>query len=221
MRLLFVSHSLPPEDRPMDNIGGMQRVATDLHDSLLSHGDADIRTLVLRSPWSQRHWRTPIFMAQAIRQIWKLAAANEIDAVLFSSMVTASLAVPLRRHLSRHGVISAAIANGLDATTPTWPYPHFVKKVFDSLDLVLPISNATAAACRERGLSQEKCSVVLLGIRLDRFSAPPSRSEARERMLARFLSPAVEPELVLCSVGRLVPRKGVAWFIDEVMPTLP
>ncbi|MGI9042580.1 MAG: glycosyltransferase family 4 protein, partial [Gemmatimonadaceae bacterium] len=42
-----------------------------------------------------------------------------------------------------------------------------------------------------------------------------------ERMLARFLSPAVEPELVLCSVGRLVPRKGVAWFIDEVMPTLP
>lgn len=221
MRLLFVSHSLPPEDRPMDNIGGMQRVATDLHDSLLSHGGADVRTLVLRSPWSQRHWRTPVFMARAIRRIWKLAAAGEIDAVLFSSMVTASLAVPLRRHLSRHGVVSAAIANGLDATTATWPYPHFVRKVFDSLDLVLPISNATAAACRERGLTPEKCSVVLLGIRLDRFSAPPLRSEARERMLAKFVAPSVEPKLFLCSVGRLVPRKGVAWFIDEVMPTLP
>ncbi len=221
MRLLFVSHSLPPEDRPMDNVGGMQRVATDLHDSLLSHGGGNVRTVVLRSQWSQRHWRTPIFMAGAIRRIRKLAAEKEIDAVLFSSMVTASLAVPLRRHLSRHGVFSAAIANGLDATTPTWPYPYFVRKVFESLDLVLPISNATAAACRERGLSAEKCSVVLLGIRLDRFSPPSSRAEARTRMLAKFLAKPAEPGLVLCSVGRLVPRKGVAWFIEEVMPRLP
>ncbi|MGK2962082.1 MAG: glycosyltransferase family 4 protein [Gemmatimonadaceae bacterium] len=221
MRLLFVSHSLPPEDRPMDNIGGMQRVAADLHESLLSHGGGEVSTLVLRSPWSQRLWRTPVFMAGAIRRIRKMVAENEIDAVLFSSMVTASLVVPLRRHLSKHGVISAAIANGLDATTPTWPYPHFVRKVFESLDLVLPISNATAAACRERGLSQEKCSVVLLGIRLDRFSAPLARAEAKARMLAKFVSRRVEPRLVLCSVGRLVPRKGVAWFIEQVMPALP
>lgn len=222
MKLLFVSHSLPLQDRPMDNIGGMQRVATDLHDSLLSHGGGDVSTLVLRSQWSQRHWRTPLFMAAAIRRIRKMAAANEIDAVLFSSMVTASLAVPLKRHLTRHGVLSAAIANGLDATTPTWPYPHFIRKVFESLDLVLPISNATAAACLERGLSHEKCSVVLLGIRLDRFTAPASRPEARARVLAKFAAGRrVEPGLVLCSVGRLVARKGVAWFIEEVMPALP
>ncbi len=220
MRVLFVSHSLPPADRPMDNIGGMQRVAIDLYDSLLPHRGAEVRALVLRSPWSQRHWRTPLFMAQAIREIRGMAERGEIDAVLFSSMVTGALAVPLKRHLRKHGVISAAIANGLDATTPTWPYPQFVRKVFDSLDLVLPISNATADACRARGLPDEKCSVVLLGIKLDRFQPPASRSASRAELLDRF-GVKTEPRLILCSVGRLVPRKGVAWFVDNVMPLLP
>jgi phosphatidylinositol alpha-1,6-mannosyltransferase len=223
VRLLFVSHSLPPEDRPMDNIGGMQRVAIDLHDSLLPHRGAEVRALVLRSPWSQRHWRTPLFMARAIREIRGMAERKEIDAVLFSSMVTGALAVPLRRHLARHGVFSAAIANGLDATTPTWPYPHFVRKVFHSLDLVLPISNATAAACHARGLPHDKCSVVLLGIRLDRFNPPESRPAARAHLRQRFSVPTAigDRGLILCSVGRLVPRKGVAWFVDNVMPLLP
>jgi phosphatidylinositol alpha-1,6-mannosyltransferase len=220
MRVLFVSHSLPPENRPMDNIGGMQRVAIDLHDSLLPHRGADVRALVLRSPWSRRYWRTPLFMAQAIVEIRGMASRGEIDAVLFSSMVTGALAVPLKGHLRKHGVITAAIANGLDATTPTWPYPQFVRKVFDSLDLVLPISNATADACYSRGLSPAKCSVVLLGVRLDRFQPPASRRASRAEMLGRF-GIATAPRLILCSVGRLVPRKGVAWFVDAVMPALP
>ena len=220
MRVLFVSHSLPPENRPMDNIGGMQRVAIDLHDSLLPHRGAEVRALVLRSPWSRRYWRTPLFMAHAIVEIRGMASRGEIDAVLFSSMVTGALAVPLKGHLRKHGVITAAIANGLDATTPTWPYPQFVRKVFDSLDLVLPISNATADACYSRGLSPAKCSVVLLGVRLDRFQPPPSRRASRAEMLGHF-GIATSPRLILCSVGRLVPRKGVAWFVDNVMPALP
>ncbi len=220
MRLLFVSHSLPPEDRPLDNIGGMQRVAIDLHDSLVGHRDAEVRTLVLRSPWSQRHWRTPLFMMSSLREIRRQAESGEIDAILFSSMVMAALAVPLRRHLAKHGVVSAAIANGLDATTPTWPYPHFIRKVFSALDIVLPISNATADACRARGLPEEKCTVILLGIKLDRFAPPESRPASRARLVSR-VDAGNEPGLILCSVGRLVPRKGVAWFIASVLPSLP
>jgi phosphatidylinositol alpha-1,6-mannosyltransferase len=204
----------------MDNIGGMQRVAIDLHDSLIPHRGAEVRALVLRSPWNQRHWRTPVFMATAIGQIRRMAEAKEIDAVLFSSMVTAAMAVPLRSHLARHGVITAAIANGLDATTPTWPYPQFVRKVFESLDLVLPISNATAAACRARGLPGEKCSVVLLGIKLDRFPAVADRSATRRKLLD-FAGISDSPGLILSNAGRFVPRKGVAWFIANVMPSLP
>ena len=205
----------------MDNVGGMQRVAIDLHDSLVPHRGAEVRPLVLRSPWNQRHWRTPMFMATAIREIRRMAERKEIDAVLFSSMVTGALAVPLKKHLAKHGVITAAIVNGLDATTPTWPYPHFVRKVFDSLDLVLPISHATAAACQARGLRHDKCAVVLLGIKLDRFAAATDRNESRARLLKLAGEGGDAPRLILSSVGRFVPRKGVVWFIGNVMPMLP
>jgi phosphatidylinositol alpha-1,6-mannosyltransferase len=217
MRLLFVSHSLPPEGREMDNLGGMQRVAVDLHDSLSAHSGAEVRALVLRSSWNERGYRTPLFLTRALREIRRLARAKEIDAILFSSMLTATLIVPLRRILSRNGIRAAAIANGLDATTPTWPYPLLVRRTFDALDLVMPISRATGEACIARGLDRNKSKVVSLGIRTDRFALRADRAEARRHLAV----PQTDPRLILCSVGRLVPRKGVEWFVSQVMPLLP
>ena len=200
----------------MENLGGMQRVAVDLHESLSRHPDVELRTLVLRSGWNERGYRTPLFMARALRDIRRLARAREIDAILFSSMLTATLTVPLRSLLRRNKVVTAAIVNGLDATTPTWPYPLIVRRAFEALDLVMPISRATGEACRQRGLAESKSRVVSLGIRLDRFSAITDPEEARNKLRG-----GANPNLILCSVGRLVPRKGVAWFIAEVMPLLP
>ena len=217
MRLLYVSHSLPPGDRPMDNIGGMQRVAADLLDSLARHPGVELRPLVLRSSWSERGYRTPVFLASALREIRLLVRRREVDAILFSSMVTATLTVPLRSLLRRSGIVTASIVNGLDVTTPAWPYPLFVRKAFSALDLVLPISRATGEACLTRGLDRKKMQVVSLGIRTDRFSRNADRTAAR----AKIIPPGSNPKLILCSVGRLVPRKGVAWFVSTVMPLLP
>ena len=200
----------------MENVGGMQRVAIDLHESLTRHASVEVKTLVLRSGWNERGYRTPLFMARALREIRRLARAREIDAILFSSMLTATLVVPLRSLLRRNRVVSAAIVNGLDATTPTWPYPLLVRRAFEALDLVMPISRATGEACRARGLAEAKSKVVSLGIRLDRFSAVIDRDDARAR-----LTRGRQSKLILCSVGRLVPRKGVAWFVANVMPLLP
>lgn len=216
MRLLFVSHSLPPEGKPLDNVGGMQRVAEDLHNSLAVRRDIDLRALVLRSRWNERAIRTPLFLAHALREIRRLARSREIDAILFSSMVTAALVVPLQRLLRRNRVSTAAIVNGLDATTPVWPYPLLVRRTFDALDLVMPISRATGDVCRERGLPASKCRVVPLGIRSDRFKGNLDRGSSRERLLR-----GRDARLILCSVGRLVPRKGVEWFVANVMPLLP
>jgi phosphatidylinositol alpha-1,6-mannosyltransferase len=217
VRLLFVSHSLPPEGREADNLGGMQRVAVDLHDTLAAHGGAEVRTLVLRSAWSERAYRTPLFLASALRRIRQMARAREIDVVLFSSMLTATLTVPLRQVLRRNRIAAAAIVNGLDATTPAWPYPLLVRRTFEALDLVMPISHATGDACIARGLDPAKSKVVSLGIRADRFRLQDDRAHARSRGSV----PQPDPKLILCSVGRLVPRKGVAWFVSQVMPRLP
>ena len=228
MRLLFVSHSLPPEDRPLDNVGGMQRVATKLHETLDARAAADdglaYDACLLRSSWDWVHWKTPLFLLWATWRIARAAQRDAVDVVLFSSMVTAALAVPLQGLLRRHGVRTAAIVHGLDVTTPFPPYQWFVPRVFDALDAVLPVSRATAQACTDRGLAPHKACVVPNGIDLDRFAAPTDRMSMRAALVDALGDPhhsLPDDALLLCSVGRHVKRKGFDWFVDRVLPRLP
>jgi len=228
VRLLFVSHSLPPKDRPLANLGGMQRVALKLHESLqqkaASASTLDYDALLLRSAWSTLHAKVPLFLTRTAWNIGRAARNDNIDTVLFSSMVTASLAVPLKGLLRRHGVKTAAIVHGLDVTTSFGPYQWFVPKVFGALDAVLPVSRATRQACLDRGADPDQIQVVHNGIDVERFRAPRNRAADRRALenSAGVPAPPPPPEaLLLCSVGRQVKRKGTAWFVNTVLPTLP
>lgn len=225
MRLLFVSHSFPPRGRPLANVGGMQRVATELHAALRAHPEVEVSTLVLRSTWKHIHTRVGPYLLRAGWTIWQRARRREVDVVLFTSMVTATLAVPLRRTLEAHGVAAAAIVHGLDVTTPFAPYQWFVPHVFGALRGVLPVSQATGAACLARGLPPHKLHVVPNGIDLSRFAPPARRNGELRHVLKAALDdpahPLPEDAFLLCSVGRQVERKGFAWFVDHVMPRLP
>ncbi|MFO8100301.1 MAG: glycosyltransferase family 4 protein [Salinibacter sp.] len=228
MRLLFVSHSVPPKGRPLENVGGMQRVALKLHDALQKRagGDSslDYESRLLRCSWRWVHLKTPVFLTTTLGRLAWTIRREAVDVVLFSSMVTAALAVPLRGMLRRHGVQTAAIVHGLDVTTPFPPYQWFVPRVFDALDAVLPVSRATKQACRERGATAQQLCVVPNGIDTDRFHRPDSQAEARTQLEAglEVTPPPPPPEaFLLCSVGRHVRRKGFHWFVDTVMPRLP
>lgn len=224
MRLLFVSHSLPPVDRPLSNMGGMQRVASKLLTELDAHEAIELSSVLLRSSWRWVHVRTVPFLVRAWWQIRRSVQAGEVDVILFSSMVTATLAIPLRGLLDRHGVTATAIVHGLDVTTPFPPYQWLVPRVFDALDAVLPVSQATGTACCARGLSAEKVHVVPNGVDLDRFPPLDDRQAMRSELQHTLGSDRPAPPddaLLLCSVGRQVERKGFAWFIEHVMPRLP
>lgn len=228
MRLRFVSHSIPPRGRPMANLGGMQRVALKLHEALeeSAQGDHDLDydSHLLRSSWRWVHVRTPFFLLHAAGSLIHAARNDDVDVVLFSSMVTAALAVPLRGFLRRHNVQTAAIVHGLDVTTPFPPYQWFVPHVFEALDAVFPVSRATARACRERTATAEQLHVIPNGIDSDRFHPPADRSDTRTALDEGLdlSSPPTPPDgLLLCSVGRQVERKGTAWFLQNVMPSLP
>lgn len=223
MRLLYVSHSFPPPDRPLSNVGGMQRVATELYGALTRRDDVELLPVVLRSSWRWTHVRAPLFLFRTAGALRRHLARRDVDAVLFSSMVTASLAVPLADRFSAARVPAAAIVHGRDVTLDVAPYQRFVPRVFGALDAVLPVSRATGAACLERGLAPGRLFVVPNGIDVDRFERPAVRSQARAALPAAIPGgvPLPEGSLLLCSVGRQVRRKGFAWFVDEVMPRLP
>jgi len=227
VRLLFASHSLPPEGRPLENLGGMQRVAMQLHASLEAQATGEASALrydaeLLRVPWAEVHWRVPGFLLRTAWRLVQAARRESVDVVLFSSMVTAALAVPLQGLLRRHGVRTAAIVHGLDVTKPVALYQWFVPKVFGALDAVLPVSRATAQACYDRGLAAKKCCVVPNGIDTDRFAPPTDRASMRADLeQAVGGDPLPGDARLLCSVGRHVARKGLDWFAEHVVPRLP
>ena len=223
MRLLFVSQSFPPKHRPLENLGGMQRVAVELYDALRAHPDLDLDALVLRSTWRWHHVVGVPWWFKTLRQIRRKAEAGEIDAVLFSSMAVGAMAPLLQKTLAPLGIPMASIAHGRDVTLPG-PYQGYVRRVFRALDAVFPVSRATAAACRLRGMPPEKIQVVPNGVKLNRFEPLSDLATMRRELREAVGDPAYvlpDDSLLLCSVGRQVERKGYAWFVDEVMPLLP
>jgi phosphatidylinositol alpha-1,6-mannosyltransferase len=158
-----------------------------------------------------------------LRAIPRTLKQQPIDAILFSSMVTASTAWRLQKTLGSTTPLLAAIVHGRDVTLPFGPYQRFVPHVFRALDLVLPVSTATRVACTNRGLDPDKAVVVPNGVDPDRFKESPLFS--KRRVALRKGIPAIsglsDNDFVLCSVGRHVPRKGFDWFVDKVMPLLP
>lgn len=224
LRLLFVSHSFPPANDPLSNVGGMQRVALELFRAFADRTDVSVDELVLRTSWKQTPLRTPPFMLRALAEIPFRVRRDGIQVVVFSSMVTAGLA-PLLRQLLPSSVKLAAIVHGLDVTTDVRLYQNIVvPRVFAALDLVMPVSRATAEACLDRGLAAHRVCVVPNGIDLARFQAPPDRLMTRNALVVRACGNAdalPSDAMLLVSVGRQVRRKGFVWFVSEVMPKLP
>jgi phosphatidylinositol alpha-1,6-mannosyltransferase len=209
----------------MDNVGGMQRVSLKLNEVLHERpASPHVESVLLRSSWKWTPYKVPFFLGKAAWRIVQAVRTRKADVVLFSSMVTAALAVPLRGFLDRHNVKVAAITHGLDVTLSMPVYQWFVPKVFSALDAVLPVSRATGAACVERGMPESQVHVVPNGIDLDRYAPPGPKPKMRSMLknaLGSKATPLPDDALLLCSVGRQVERKGSAWFVEHVMPTLP
>ena len=220
MRLIFVTHSLPPLGKPASNIGGMQRAATELDTALNTADGISYRSIAMRSSWAKTHVKIFPFLARTYRKLKREIREENVDAILFSSMVTATLIIWLAKLLKQKSIATMVIAHGLDVTTPIGIYQRAVAKVFQHVDAVFPVSTATADACVEKGLDREKVHVVPNGIDTERFSAPESTVSARSKLLEEFTD-LPDDSLLLISVGRHVARKGYPWFIANVMTQLP
>lgn len=221
MRLLYVSHSFPPPGRPLDNLGGMQRVATELHRALRAHPDVQLSEALLQTSWRWTHLRTAPFLLRLLREVPRVVRRDGAEVVLFSSMVTAAVAPALRRRLGAAGPLLAAIPVGRDVTLPNSVYQRHLRRVLPALDVLLPISRATAAECLRRGAPATATHVVPCGADLARFPEVSDRADARRELLAALGERLPPHALLLLSVGRHQERKGFHWFVDEVLPRLP
>lgn len=228
MRLLFVSHCFPPQDAPMSKIGGMQRVGIDLLKQLEAHPDVEVETVILRSERENDYLGFLPFLFRAFTTARSKMRQGEVDAVLFSAMPSAVLASVLAKSSRESRVPLTAISHGHDVIADSSAYQWLVARVFARLDAMLPVSRSTGQQCVQRGLPPDRLFVTPNGIEPDRFGETfpglfTHRTDRRNVLANAFpeLAGKIQPtDLLLCSVGRQVKRKGHEWFIRNVMPHL-
>ena len=221
MRLLFVSHSFPPPGAPLSNVGGMQRVATELHAALQARDDVTMRTIALRSSWKWVHVKAVPFLLSLSVRLKREATAHRADTVLFTSMTTALPLLLAGPSLKRKGIRLAAIAHGLDVTDPNPAYQMAVRHLCRLLDAIMPVSHATGEELVARGLPRQRIHVVPNAVDLDRFEGVATSRGPLSRVGIAGVPTLPKDAFLLVSVGRQVRRKGFAWFIENVMPKLP
>lgn len=205
---------MAPDSSPSSNVGGMQRAARDLLTELGSLKNLQLREITLACPIREIGWRGPLFFLalpwQLLQKIWLWRA----DVVLFASLNPALVLPLVAPLLRRPGVRLMAIGHGLDIIQGPPIAQWLIRRSLDRLDGVVCVSRATARACLERGFPGGRLQVVPNGIGRRWYDTTDTTGTRR-------LPVRVPGTFVCLAVGRQIPRKGFAWFVDTVMPLLP
>lgn len=99
------------------------------------------------------------------------------------------------------GASLSVTACGLDVVYRNRLYQWMIRSLLKRADYVVCISEATADEVRKRGVQSHRIHCIPCGV-----SAPS------------FCKEGTREPLRLVTVGRLIQRKGIAWFIEHVFP---
>jgi glycosyltransferase involved in cell wall biosynthesis len=203
--VLFLTRRFPP------SVGGMQTLAADVDRTLRGHGNT-VELVALRSDSSLNlAWFLPFAL---IRTLLARGRATHVlcgDAVVWAAIAPAA-------SLSR--AKTAVMVHGLDLVFPNALYQRVIRWALPRAGRVIANSSATkAVACEETGL--DPAHIVVVNPRLHRPASGPSADTARAELAARAGLDLDRDTLILITIGRLVRRKGVEWFIGNVFPRLP
>lgn len=117
--------------------------------------------------------------------------------------------LPLARliRLFAPGLRISATLHGLDLLYGARWYQWLLKTSFDSVDQYVCVSEATVTLAREKGIDASKLTVITPGVWEEVLQVTGNRLQDNQKP-------------ILLTVGRLVKRKGVAWFTEHVLPEL-
>jgi phosphatidylinositol alpha-1,6-mannosyltransferase len=214
LRILFVSHSFPRPGSALENMGGMQRVAMHLWDEFRKQPDVVAESLILEADWAEIGTKTAGFLFSLLKRLPETVASFKPDVVVFSSMVTASMAVPLRKKL---GVPLVAINHGQDVTLPNFFYQRWIRQVLKRLDATISVSAATREQTVNRGMPPNKAFIIHNGFYPETVSQT-DRSANKQKLFKKLGLTWDTSKPLLLTVGRQVKRKGHLWFISDCLP---
>lgn len=195
MRVLFISRKYPPA------VGGMETQAF----GLLSAFPGEKETILLGRSQLHLFWFIPYALVRG------LVLGRRCDLIHLCDGLLAPVGLVLKLLLRKPVTVTV---HGLDVVYPNWIFQTVNVRCLRCLDFFMPVSQSTGDEMLRRGFSAEKMRVIPNGV--DPHRLPPSLSRS-------YFEEWIRPEhrRVMMTVGRLVKRKGVVWFIENVLYRLP
>ena len=191
MRVLFVTRKYPPR------VGGMESLSY----GLLSGFPEPKTTLTWGGSQAHLVWYLPYVVLRVA------FTAHRYDVIhLGDAMLCAAGLLP--RVFGKKVAISV---HGLDLTFRPRIYQAYLK-LFLEADVFIANSESTRRLAEARGLNHVRA--ISIGVPERYFAV--SRASHRDAELEQRRAGRV----ALITVGRLVPRKGAAWFVRHVLPRL-
>lgn len=201
MKILFVTRNFPPQK------GGLEKVASELY----SHLSKSAEVILIKWSGSKR-WLFLILPFILVRALFSLSSKRIEIIYLFDGLL--SIFAPFLRFFKVPVVITI---HGLDITYKNRLYQFIIPKAVSSADKVICISNSTREECINRGVPQEKICVIPIGIGDEIYM--DNKGKAKELFEKEFKM-NLSNKKILLSVGRLIERKGIQWFVREVVPII-
>ncbi len=205
MKILFLTRKYPP------SVGGMENQSY----NLIKHfKKINKDTFVVANKYGNKF--LPIFIPYSFFKSLHLIKKNKITHLHLGDGLLALEGYLIKKLTN---IKTAITIHGLDITYKNKVYQKFIPKYVNKLDKIICVSNFTKNECLKRNIISKKCVVIPNGINPDQFIIKKSKRELRNK-LAEKLNLNLEDKKILLSVGRLIKRKGIGWFVADVVPNL-
>lgn len=202
--VLFISRKYPPI------IGGMENYAYHLHNEFKKN--QKVYSILLKKRQFHLIW----FYPWAFFYGTFLVLVKKIKLVYIGDGVLSSLAFYFERILKIKTVITI---HGLDVIYDRFGYQKMIGFFLPKLRRIVANSHATQSEAIKRGVLESHCHVIPVGVDLSTVKIK-DKNHARS-IISKLINKDLQTKTVLFTIGRLVKRKGVLWFLENVMPTLP
>ena len=204
MEILFITHKYPP------SVGGMEKQSFELTQRMKKHAVVHLLCCANGESKLRFFWQLKRNIQQKLDQHPGISMLHFNDG-LAAAFCSGTEDFP--------GILRTVTLHGLDVV---YPNAFFQKKILPRIGRfqgIIAVSQATAAACVERGIEPQKVHVIPNGVDHDLADYVPSLEEKQQ--FQRDYNIDFNGKRTLILMGRPVLRKGFSWFLRSVFPLLP
>lgn len=201
MNILFITRAYS------EHAGGMERLSFELIQSVSKLPDVTTTVIAHKG----KRVTSPLFNFTAAPKA--LSLAQKADVIHLGDPMLSFLGWLLKL-LTKKPI--AVTVHGLDITYPNFLYQLYLKFFFCNFDAYFPISRHVSNLLSSFHIPHSKFHIQVPGL-TDRFFDPTITRD----QLAQLLKHDIRSKHILFTSGRLIKRKGHAWFIENVLPKLP